>query len=74
MASLIKGLEERFLGWMTGFEFLLTPPIIKQIKQLRMQRSENRGGFTQLRNRDATMGKIPGHVRQAAPSTEDSHD
>ncbi len=37
MALLINGLEERFLGWMTGFEFHLTPPIIKQIKHFRMQ-------------------------------------
>ena len=33
----------KVLGWMTGFEFHLTPPIIKQIKHLPRQMTAKHG-------------------------------
>jgi len=51
---MLEWLLVSLLGWMTGFEFHLTPPITKEIKHFRMPPSEKRGRISQLCNRDAT--------------------
>lgn len=63
---MLESLSVFLLGWMTGFEFHLTPPIIKEIKHFRMQTSEKRGKiYTTLQPERNQEGG--GYQRQARP-------
>ena len=66
---MLEWLLMSLLGWMTGFEFHLTPPIIKEIKHFRMQTSEKRGRIyaTLQPERNQKRGGA-GMKRQGAPS------
>jgi hypothetical protein len=62
-SQMLESLLVFLLEWMTGFEFHLTPPIIKEIKHFRMQTSEKRGKL--FANMQPGCNQGVGYQRQA---------